>query len=762
MNRLVATKVLHRIVHQCGGQLTTTTTTTTTGSRALSSAAAPPPPPPPAPKMVEVFVNDRPVMVEPGTTVLEACARVGVDIPRFCYHERLSVAGNCRMCLVEIEKAAKPVASCAMPVMPGWRIKTDSDMTRKAREGVMEFLLLNHPLDCPICDQGGECDLQDQSMAFGSDRSRLQIQWDDKRAVEDKNIGPLVKTIMTRCIHCTRCVRFMNEIAGCADLGTSGRGADMQIGTYLQNTALVSELSGNIVDICPVGALTSKPYTFTGRPWELRRFDSIDIMDAVGSNISVCQRSGDFLRIIPRLNEDVNEEWLADKSRHAPVDGLKAQRLTVPMVRPSSDSTLQECDWEDALISVGQAINHVDPSRIVAIVGPHTDAETMVAIKDLVNSLGSENVFVHTDTQLDPSALPGSQDLDFRYNYLFNTGIADIEKSDFILLVGSNPRLEAPMVNARIRKSWRNSWINDIALIGPKGLDLLYDYDWLGDDIKTLKSVANGTHPISKKLASAKKPIIILGQQILRSNNDNSNAYDLVKQIADKHPNIEFNILHSNASQVAAYDLGLRNGSELNLEDNGEPALVWLFGVDDSQLKIPQNNTFLIYQGHTGEIGANRADVVLPGAAFTEKQSIYVNLEGRSQQTLAAITPPSMARIDWKIVRAVSEICNHTLGYDSLLGLRQRMKQLSPNLVYCNENLKIDAIRPPSGGPVSPKAANDSIRLRTKLADLLDYYQTDVISRASPTMAKCVVALRKEIDKRGGAADERQQTQSSI
>ena len=316
-------------------------------------------------------------------------------------------------------------------------------------------------------------------------------------------------------------------------------------------------------------------------------------MDAVGSNISVCQRAGDLMRIIPRLNEDVNEEWLADKSRHAPIDGLKTQRLTVPLVRPSSDSHLQECDWEDALISVGQAINQVDPNRIVAIVGPQTDAETMVSVKDLLNMLGSENLFVHADSVLDPSSLPSSSDIDFRHNYLFNTGIADLESSDFILLVGTNPRLEAPLVNARIRKAWRNSWIDDIALIGPKGLDLLYDYDWLGDDIKTLKAIADGKHEINKKLVSAKKPVIILGQQILKSN-DSSNVYDLVKYISNKF-NAQFNVLHSNASKVAAYDLGFRNDSELNLEDNGEPALVWLFGVDDQNLKAP-NNTFLIYQ----------------------------------------------------------------------------------------------------------------------------------------------------------------------
>ncbi|KAI7697675.1 hypothetical protein SSS_08609 [Sarcoptes scabiei] len=356
--------------------------------------------------LVEVFVDDQSIKVEPGTTVLEACARAGVEVPRFCYHQRLSIAGNCRMCLVEVEKSPKPVASCAMPVMPGMKIKPNSDYSKKARESVMEFILLNHPLDCPICDQGGECDLQDQSMAFGSDRSRLRIDLDEKRAVEDKDIGPLVRTIMTRCIQCTRCVRFMNEIGGVPDLGTTGRGNEMQIGTYLENVTMLSELSGNIVDICPVGALTSKPYTFTGRPWELRRYDSIDVLDAVGSNISVCQRSNDLLRIIPRLHEDINEEWLSDKARHAPIDGLKTQRLTVPMLRPSSKSHLQECDWEDALISLSQAIDHVEPERLFAVVGPHTDAETMVAIKDLLNSMNSENLFVHVDSKFDDECFP--------------------------------------------------------------------------------------------------------------------------------------------------------------------------------------------------------------------------------------------------------------------------------------------------------------------------------------------------------------------
>lgn len=694
--------------------------------------------------MVEVFIDGQSVKVEPGTTVLEACARVGIEIPRFCYHERLSIAGNCRMCLVEVEKSLKPVASCAMPVMPGMKIKPNSEFSRKARESVMEFILLNHPLDCPICDQGGECDLQDQSMAYGSDRSRLRVELDDKRAVEDKNIGPLVRTIMTRCIQCTRCVRFMNEIGGVADLGTTGRGTDMQIGTYLENVTMLSELSGNIVDICPVGALTSKPYTFTGRPWELRRFDSVDVLDAVGSNISVCQRSGDLLRIIPRVHEDINEEWISDKSRHAPIDGLKTQRLATPMLRPSSDSHLQECDWEDALISLSQAINNVDPSRLIAMVGPHTDAETMVAIKDFLNSFNSEQLYVHIDSKFDTSCFPKSQDLDFRKNYLFNTGIANLEESDFVLILGSNIRFEAPLVNARIRKTWRNSTLNDIAFVGPKNLDLLYDYTWCGDDLNTLQQIYSETHPISKKLKSAKKPVVILGQQILKSDSKDD-IFTLAKKISTKY-NADFNILHSNASQVAAFDLGFKPSFEMNVPDNNEPSVMWLFGVDDTELKIPKN-CFVVYQGHNGDIGADQADLVLPGAAYTEKQGTYANMEGRAQQTLAAITPPMLARNDWHIVRAVSEISNRTLPYDNLIKIRQRMAQLVPGLIEMNKNLLPITINPPKLNENEIKVSSNK-KLTPAMKELADFYQTDIISRASATMSKCVQEITKEITKR--------------
>ena len=718
-------------------------TSTSTGQSQAAAAQAQE-----KPKMLEVIIDDKKVMVEPGTTILEAAARIGIEIPRFCYHERLSVAGNCRMCLVEVEKAIKPVASCAMPIsMPGMKIKTNSAISRQAREGVMEFLLMNHPLDCPICDQGGECDLQDQSMAFGSDRSRFQIGLDVKRSVEDKNIGPLVKTIMNRCIHCTRCVRFMNEVAGCEELGTTGRGSDMQIGTYLENTALMSELSANIVDLCPVGALTSKPYAFTARPWELRRVDSIDVMDAVGCNISVCTRAGDLMRIIPRTHEDINEEWISDKSRFAPVDGLKNQRLSVPLLRPSRGSSLQQCDWEDALLTVGQALNHVPPERLNAIVGPMVDTETMVALKDLFNKMGSEGLYVHTESRFDASSRPEAADLDFRSNYLFNTTIADLEEGgvDLVLLVGTNPRYEAPLVNSRLRKAWKSDLINEIALIGPSDLQLLYDYEWLGDSVSTLREIRDGRHPYAKKIQSAKRPILVLGQQILKGSTE-SDVYQIARTTCQQL-GLELNILHSNASQVAAFDLGFKPSSQLKESGaKGDASVLWLIGVDDANLKA-QENCFVIYQGHTGETGAAMADVVLPGAAFTEKQTTYANLEGRAQQTLVAVTPPHMAREDWKIIRASSEMANVTLPYENLLGIRERLRQLAPHLVVGHSRqLEKPSLRPPPSGK---SAISNTVALIPWQKLLRDFWQTDSVSRASPTMAKCVAAVNKEYENRG-------------
>lgn len=701
----------------------------------------------PKPNLAELWIDDKRVEVEPGTTILEAAAKVGVEIPRFCYHERLSVAGNCRMCLVEVEKSVKPVASCAMPVMNGMKVHTQSEKARKAREGVMEFLLQNHPLDCPICDQGGECDLQDQAMTFGSDKSRLQIYQDHKRSVEDKNVGPLIKTIMTRCIQCTRCVRFMNEIAGVSELGTYNRGNDLQIGTYLSDTLLKTELSGNIVDICPVGALTAKPYTFVARPWELRRFDSVDVFDAVGSNISICQRANDLLRILPRPNDDVNEEWLADKSRHAAVDGLKTQRLTSPMVRRSKKDNLVVSTWEDALISLSEYFSQTErnPENIEVIFGPMVDLETMVAVRDLLNSMNCDNLYVHYDSELDPSAIPTHADLDFRSNYLFNTTIAGLEfnEIDYLLIVGSNPRFEAPLLNARIRKAWRNHQIDRIGVVGPKDMDLLYDYDHLGDSVETVQKILDGKHPASKLLGAAKNPAIIFGQQLKnRTIGTPGSMYRLVRGLADKYK-AQFNVLTGSASHNGAFDLGIKPTTERQVRDDSRSqGLTWLIGVDDSTLPLPRNSA-IIYQGHNGDIGAEFADLILPGFAYTEKQATYVNIEGRVQQTLAAVSPSStLAREDWKIVRAVSELLGKTLPYDSLLELRERVRDLAPHLVR-HSYLKIEptTIMDPRRLANTSVKLNAKAKLEPKLTSMAQYYQTDAISRNSNTMAKCVEAV---------------------
>lgn len=703
----------------------------------------------PKPSLAEVWVDNKRVEVEPGTTILEAAAKVGVEIPRFCYHERLSVAGNCRMCLVEVEKSVKPVASCAMPVMNGMKIHTQSEKARKAREGVMEFLLQNHPLDCPICDQGGECDLQDQAMTFGSDRSRLQVGLDEKRAVEDKNVGPLIKTIMTRCIHCTRCVRFMNEVAGVNDLGTYGRGNDMQIGTYLANTLLKTELSGNIVDLCPVGALTAKPYAFVARPWELRRFDSVDVFDAVGSNISICQRANDLLRILPRPNDDVNEEWLADKSRHAAVDGLKNRRITAPMVRPTKKDDLRAVVWEDALVSLTEQFlrGMKTPSRIEAIIGPMVELESMVAIKDLLNSLNCDNIYVHYDSNISPCAVPTQADLDFRTNYLFNSSIAGLEfnEIDYLLIVGSNPRFEAPLVNARIRKAWRTHQLDRIGVIGPKDMDLLYNYEHLGDSVGTIKKIMDGDHPISKELLQCKNPAIIFGQQLMADQTaEPGSLYRLVRGLADKYK-AQFNVLTGSASHNAALDLGFKPTTQRTADDAQEVILTWLFGVDDSNLPLGKNS-YVVYQGHSGDVGAESADLVLPAMAYTEKQGTYVNMEGRVQQTLAAVSPTNMVREDWKIVRAISDLIQKPLPYDSILELRERARDLAPHLVR-HSYLRVEPTTMVDPHRKSPKLikVNPDTSLEPRLKDMVDYYRTDAISRNSQTMSQCVEALVKGI-----------------
>lgn len=692
------------------------------------------------PEKVEVFVDDKPVMVEPGTTLLQACAEAGVEIPRFCYHERLSIAGNCRMCLVEVEKSPKPVASCAMPVMKGMKIKTDSPLTKKAREGVMEFLLMNHPLDCPICDQGGECDLQDQSMAFGSDRSRFQdMDQTGKRAVEDKNVGPLVKTIMTRCIHCTRCIRFASEIAGVDDLGTTGRGGDMQVGTYVEKM-FKSELSGNIIDLCPVGALTSKPYAFTARPWETRKIESVDVMDAIGSNIVVSMRSNEVMRILPRLNEDINEEWISDKTRFA-YDGLKRQRLTTPFVK-NDQGVLEESDWETALVRAAQKIVSVPGDQIAAVAGGLVDAESLTALKDYLNKLGSEGLCTEEIFPMDGAGT------DLRSNYLLNSKIVGVEQADLILMVGTNPRYEAPLFNARVRKSWINNDLA-VAMVGTQ-VDLTYDYDHLGDSTQVLQDIASGKHPFAKTLASAKQPMVVVGSAALQRadgkalmNAVSKIAYNARTQSGCGEDWKVLNVLHRVASQVAALDLGYKAGVDYIRQN--PPKLLYLLGADEGAITkedLPAD-CFVIYQGHHGDRGAQMADVVLPGAAYTEKEATYVNTEGRAQLTRVAVTAPVLAREDWKIIRALSEISGNTLPYDKLMEVRDRMFEISPNLVQYGEAEDANYFKQAQELAQSVAGQLDSTPLTPPMLNLKDFYMTNSISRASQTMAKCVKAVQE-------------------
>lgn len=480
---------------------------------------------------VELFIDGQSVVVEAGTALIQACEKAGVEIPRFCYHERLAIAGNCRMCLVEVEKAAKPVASCAMPVAAGMKVFTNSPMVRKAREGVMEFLLANHPLDCPICDQGGECDLQDQSMRYGSDRGRFR-EFTGKRAVENKNLGPLVKTVMTRCIHCTRCVRFFNEVAGAPELGTTGRGNDMEIGTYVE-AALSSEMSGNIIDLCPVGALTAKPHAYTYRPWELKKTESIDVMDAIGSNIRVDSRGVEVIRVLPRLNEEINEEWINDKTRFS-CDGLNSQRLTDPLIRQGDKFT--EVSWAQALELIAQKMSQLPGSKMAAVAGSLADAESMVALKDLLARFDCYNL--RTDSQLGPNHGGLVHGVDFRSNYLFNGRILGVEEAECLLIVGSNPRHEAASLNTRIRKAFLHNNLH-VAVIG-SAMDAIFDYEHLGENIEALEfllSTKAATSTFMQKFSTSKRPMIILGSGILEHESA-SRVYATLSKLLKKYPNL--------------------------------------------------------------------------------------------------------------------------------------------------------------------------------------------------------------------------------
>lgn len=577
------------------------------------------------------------------------------------------------MCLVEVERAPKPVASCAWPVQPGMVVKTDSPLAHKAREGVMEFLLSNHPLDCPICDQGGECDLQDQSMRYGADRGRFH-EFSGKRGVEDKNMGPLIKTSMNRCIHCTRCIRFANDVAGAPELGSTGRGNDMQIGTYLEK-ALDSEMSGNVIDLCPVGALTSKPYAFRARPWELQHSESVDVLDGLGSNIRVDARGLEVMRIIPRLNDDVNEEWINDKTRFA-CDGLKTQRLTTPLIR--QDNKFLPASWEQALTEIGAAFRKITPKQdeFKAIAGHLVEIESLVAMKDLANRLGSDNLALDQPKGSQPVA----HGIDIRSNYLFNSKIFGVEEADAILLVGTNPRHEAAGLNVRIRKQWLRSDL-EIGLVG-EPFESTFEFEHLGADVAALKKTLAGSW--GKKLQAAKRPMIIVGSFAVE-HPDAKSIFETVGAFVDKNaanfltPTWQgYNVLQRAASRAGAYEIGFTTPSLAVAETI--PKIVWLLGADEiSSADIP-SGSFVIYQGHHGDRGAQLADVILPGAAYTEKNGTYVNTEGRVQMTRAATSIPGAAREDWKILRAVSEFVGAPLPYDDVEALRDRMEQLSPAL----------------------------------------------------------------------------------
>lgn len=672
---------------------------------------------------VKVYVDGKAVRVEAGTTVLRACEAAGVQIPRFCYHERLSIAGNCRMCLVEVEKMPKAVASCAFPVIKGMVILTNSEKSRRSREAVMEFLLANHPLDCPICDQGGECDLQDQAMTHGSDRSRF---WEEKRAVEDKDIGPLVKTVMTRCIQCTRCVRFCQEIAGIDELGTTGRGNDLQIGTYVEK-ALGTELSGNLIDVCPVGALTSKPYAFTARPWETRKTDSIDVMDAVGTNIIVSTRSGDLLRMVPRLNEDVNEEWMADKGRFC-YDGLKRQRLTQPMVR-NEFGKLVRVDWQDALSVASDAIRDAG-TDIAVVTGPFADVETMCMLKDLANKAGSEMVAT------EENFIAGG---DLRSDYTFNSAIAGIEEADRVVIIGSNPRYEAPLINARIRKAWLHAE-TEVDVIGSE-IDLSYTYNYHGNDPQMLKDIAAGTHPLGETLKGCERPMIILGSSVF-DREDGADIHQATKALCESlncapgwNP---LNIMHKSASTVGALDLGYKSG--VSHIKGRKPKVLILYGADEGRIgpdDIASDGT-VIYVGHQGDAGAASADVILPGAAYTEKNGTYVNTEGRVQLTRTAVTPPGSAREDWKIVRVLSELSELKLDYDTLKDVRARVQEVAPHLTRF-DSLETSTITSPA-----ESSSMLDVPLEASQSKLSEYYITDAITRSSKVMAKCVKYARAQ------------------
>jgi len=662
--------------------------------------------------MPKIIVNNKEIEFEEGMTVLQACELAGAEIPRFCYHERLSIAGNCRMCLVEMEKSSKPIASCAMPAVDGMKIKTNTQLVDKARKGVMEFLLANHPLDCPVCDQGGECDLQDQSLFYGLDNSRYS---ENKRQVKDKYMGPLIKTEMTRCIHCTRCVRFASEVAGIPELGAIGRGEDMEITTYLERS-MESELSANVIDLCPVGALTSKPYAFEARPWELKKTETIDVMDAVGSNIRVDTYGWEVKRVLPRVNEGINEEWISDKTRYA-CDGLLKQRIDTPYIRENGH--LIKTSWENAKKKLIKKIKLFRPDEIAGIVGDLADMEMIYIFKHFLNLIGSNNIECRQDRiYINP---------DERINYIFNSKINEIESSDFILLVGSNPRLEATILNLRIRKAYTKNNAK-IYSIGNPG-DLTYPYKIIGSNTNVIRQIASGTHEITERIKKSKRPIIIIGESALYGDSGRYIFETLKKFLSENNLLREdwnaLNILTQQASRVGAIDLGAYSISEeenfsfFDKLDNDSFKFIYLLGADN--INFEKKDKFIVYQGSHGDKGAEMADIVLPGAAYTEKDGLFTNLEGRIQNAYKASYPPGSSREDWNIINDLSEMLKKTQGYNHVHELQEIIKNHIKSKK--NNNLR--------------KTKDVDFIEKEIFIKPIDYYFTNPIARSSKTMSEC-------------------------
>ena len=661
--------------------------------------------------MLKLKVNEIEVEVEEGLTVLQACEKAGVEIPRFCYHEKLSIAGNCRMCLVEMEKSPKPIASCAMPAAEGMNIKTNTALVEKARKGVMEFLLANHPLDCPVCDQGGECDLQDQSMYYGVDKSRFK---ENKRAVPEKNMGPLIKTQMTRCIHCTRCVRFATEVAGVPELGAIGRGEDMQITTYLEQS-MQSELSANVVDLCPVGALTSKPYVFEARPWELKKTETIDVMDAIGSNVRVDTYDWEVKRVLPIINEDINEEWISDKTRYA-CDGLLNQRLDTPFIK--YNGKFEKASWDEVYKIIKSKFENTSKEKICGLIGELTNMETGYIFKEFFDrTIDTKNYESRSDNRFINTSK--------RENYLFNSSINGIEEADLIFIAGSNPRYEATILNARIRKAYLNNNTKIISLndVG----DLTYPYQSLDGQTQTLNNILEGNHDISKEIINSKKPIIIIGESLLRLESSEF-LFNKTKEFLTKNNKISdewnsLNILSTDAATVGNIDLGIINNENNLISDLKEHKFDIVYLVGQDNLEFDKKDEFIIYQGSHGDKGAESADIILPGSAYTEQDGYFTNLEGKIQKAYKASYPPGEAKEDWQIINELAEVMNNR----KLFNDKDELESSMFNYLNLQKEKQVNDINNSSN-----EFQNETLIIKVK-----DYYFSNVIARSSKTMVEC-------------------------